>query len=1354
MKYLILLITFVLANVNEALAHKPTNRALRNKEIRKPAFSSRGTPCDPATKQIDMDVNNVRARLLNGGDCWWDFNKGRYIVPKVEPGSGKKEVSSLFAGAVWVGGYDPANNLHIMAQDYRSSTSNDCWPGPLTADLGETDKADCINWDQFFIVSGKNIRAQQKLWNEVKGTRDLNQEEIPEDVLYYPARGNKFFASKYNFELPLLPQGLGLFYEEPNSPSDNNLYEPEKGDFPIIDIRGCNEPVFPDQMFFWIYNDNGGVHTNSNADPIRMEVQVQAFAFNTGDEINDMTFQRYKLINRAPQDLERCYFAMWIDPDLGCYIDDYIGCNIERSLMYIYNRDATDGSNGSNCDQGVETYGTQIPMVGVDYFRGPLVPVDTIIGGDTTVYYKEGGMTSFMYYNNNIGNPPQATTDPQTSIEYYRYLTGSWRDGTALTGHGLGYNPGSVDSTRYAFGGDPDDQSGWSMCSAMAPDGDRRTLQATGPMLLTPGAINELIIGVVYVPDQNYPCPSTDELFAADKLAQDLFDNCFKIKDGPDAPDVDIIELDQELILVLTNDISSNNYNEKYAEAGIGLPSGIDSIYRFEGYRIFQVADPTVTINDAAIADPTKVREIFTVDLKNNVSKVYNWVGTKNPSPDPSTHPIIYVPVEKVAGPNTGILHTFRVTEDQFAKGDRRLVNHKKYYFVAIAYGYNNFKNYNVVENQGQRMQYCPGRLNIGPNADGRPYTAIPRPQVFETLNSAYGNGVEITRHDGIGMGGIDLLLKDSMYDKLLSPNFDGKIEYKSGRGPVNVKVYDPLRVKDGDYELRFEDANMNNTRLDDPVNWVLTNLTTNDTIRSEFSLGRFNEQILNKFGISVLIGQSIESGNDSTNTGGIIGEGLYYDYKDINGPRWYIAQPDQNITDINDFILTSLGQPLYALDPLELWSKLGTGIEEGTWYPFKMTADSVTLTPAWIDPGWRVVTSMKQLADLNNVDIVFTKDKSKWSRCLVLETWNPNVGGALTSPVSNLRNFAIKRSPSVTKYDKDGDGKPDVDTEEDSTGYGWFPGYVVDVETGKRLNILFGENSFYSSDNDLLTECAGDSVLTGHDMMYNPVNLPVGNNDPDFFNYVFTNPLCPVANTNFAILLGSHHYIYITRTPYDSCKSFRSRLNSSTISQKNQLFQNFTWCSMSALLPGAKLNALTGGEEGLIPNDLTIRLRVENPYKHTVGTNENKGHNLYTFKVSGQEAVLAERKEDFDNALQNVNVVPNPYYGFSSYETGQFSNVVKITNLPGNCTVTIYSMDGKFIKQYKRDETPVKRTGSNPGALDRQITPDIEWDLTNFKGIPIASGAYIIHIKENGTGAEKIVKWFGVARKFDPSGL
>ncbi|HMX41444.1 MAG TPA: hypothetical protein PKD78_14005, partial [Saprospiraceae bacterium] len=108
------------------------------------------------------------------------------------------------------------------------------------------------------------------------------------------------------------------------------------------------------------------------------------------------------------------------------------------------------------------------------------------------------------------------------------------------------------------------------------------------------------------------------------------------------------------------------------------------------------------------------------------------------------------------------------------------------------------------------------------------------------------------------------------------------------------------------------------------------------------------------------------------------------------------------------------------------------------------------------------------------------------------------------------------------------------------------------------------------------------------------------------------------------------------------------------------------------------------------------------------------------------------------------IKVVPNPYYGYSQYEINQFSNIVKITNLPAKCKVTIYSMDGKFIRQYNRDE--VYRPYN-------QITPALEWDLKNSKGIPVASGVYLIQVQAPELG-ERTIKWFGIARQFDPTGL
>ena len=232
--------------------------------------------CAQATQQTDMTVNNVRARLLNGGDLWWDLKgNGRYIVPKVDVASGQQEVSSLFAGAVWIGGFDPSGNLKMACQMFRSATRNDFWPGPLNPVDGTVEQQTCKNWDKFFRVTGENIRKHIKNSAFHKARNEpYPEDEIPKDVRGWPARGNQYFSIIHDFSLPNTSQGLGLFFDE----NANGDYEPHDGDYPVIDIRNCPDNIFPDEMVFWIYNDNGNIHTQTGATAIQMEVQVQAFA--------------------------------------------------------------------------------------------------------------------------------------------------------------------------------------------------------------------------------------------------------------------------------------------------------------------------------------------------------------------------------------------------------------------------------------------------------------------------------------------------------------------------------------------------------------------------------------------------------------------------------------------------------------------------------------------------------------------------------------------------------------------------------------------------------------------------------------------------------------------------------------------------------------------------------------------------------------------------------------------------------------------------------------------------------------------------------------------------------------------
>jgi hypothetical protein len=147
-----------------------------------------------------------------------------------------------------------------------------------------------------------------------------------------------------------------------------------------------------------------------------------------------------------------------------------------------------------------------------------------------------------------------------------------------------------------------------------------------------------------------------------------------------------------------------------------------------------------------------------------------------------------------------------------------------------------------------------------------------------------------------------------------------------------------------------------------------------------------------------------------------------------------------------------------------------------------------------------------------------------------------------------------------------------------------------------------------------------------------------------------------------------------------------------------------------------------------------------------------NGGNPTYRIKFDGVGASALDAA-GLATQLNMINVVPNPYYGYSPYETSQFTTTVKITNLPSVCTVTIYSLDGKFIKQYNRNEGPTATGCSSSAVATRQTVPDLEWDLRNYRNIPIASGVYLINVKAPGVG-ERTLKWFGTNRQFDPSGL
>jgi hypothetical protein len=849
---------------------------------------------------------------------------------------------------------------------------------------------------------------------------------------------------------------------------------------------------------------------------------------------------------------------------------------------------------------------------------------------------------------------------------------------------------------------------------------------------------------VVFVPNIAYPCPDISRLQDADDLAQALFNNCFDITDGPDAPDMFAVELDRQLILLLSNDtllVESNNAFEQYEEEDLLAPPGTENnLYKFEGYQIYQLQNPNVTVQELDNIDLARL--IRQVDVKNGVDELFNWTPVPNPSPGGPAQ--TFVPERKVSGEDMGTQHSFNVTIDQFASTDRRLVNHKNYYYTVVAYGYNNYADFDVLTQLGQKRAYLEGRRNV------KTYSFTPRPVVYQELQTAFGQEAQVTRLDGIGTGfnALDLDLSEEDLENILNQTQDGIIKYKPGNGPINPKIIDPLNIKDGKYTLEivgdYNDSTLNIKRIRPGAKWKLTNETTQQVIASEKTIEEINEQIIYGQGFSLSVNQVGEPGAMFDDENGAIAQ--TFEYENNNEINWWNAVPAFAGTEVvtNEDVTSYLFPFVNTDDADDPKSKLST-MGEGHFIPFKLArwqlSDVPYITPGWLgNQGFATNPNRLRLRvqDLNNVDIVFTSDKSKWSKCIVVETSIPDYQSNGFSTIGDVAQFELRDDNSIDENGQPIDGK----------GMSYFPGYAIDVETGERLNIFFGENSVFRTEHDtLVSQITGtqiDNDNIGADMIWNP--------NSKLFNF---NPFVPVGSYNN--IVGGQHYIYVTRQKYDGCQALSELANVGGLFNLIDVVSFITWTAIPT--PSEPLLSL---EEGLIPNDLTVKLRVTNPFnRELVNPNPKAPHifeavgglPLYEFEFAGVEAKDIESSA-YSDALDNVQVVPNPYYAYSAYEQNQFENIVKVTNLPPRAVVTIYTLDGKFIQQFNRDAIPLRNEGINPALTESQIAPALEWNLTNNKGIPVASGVYIFHISAPDLGIEKTIKWFGINRRFDPTGL
>ena len=452
--------------------------------------------CAWPNAQIDIHANNVKARLLNGGDMFWDFTESQFY-PNYTPG--ETNATSIYAAGLWIGGLDSANNLKLACIRYRSSSISEYWAGPLNPD-GTTFANNCANWDRFFKVYGSNVADFRAQLPDIANNPALAANLYPE-IMGWPAKGNPWFQDVYGFALT--NQDLAPFFDN----DGNGIYDPLSGDFPVVELEN-GQWFVPAEFVWWVYNDEGGgqVHGATLGEIIHIEVQQTAWGFNCPDQpvLNNTLFTQHRLVYKGFENLDSVFTALWVDFDLGCSRDDYVGCNPALNTFFVYNQDAVDGDMGVNCSAGGITFADSSPVQSATFLNRSL--------------------DKFSVHT----SVSLASNEPDNVSDYYQGMTGSWPDGTQLTYGGTGYDPNNPNAivTDFHFPDSPDNPDGWSMCTSNLPPKDHRTVSSVKIGQLIPSQVEYLVTAWTTHPNPNLPC-GLGSTFSDVATVQTHYDNAF-----------------------------------------------------------------------------------------------------------------------------------------------------------------------------------------------------------------------------------------------------------------------------------------------------------------------------------------------------------------------------------------------------------------------------------------------------------------------------------------------------------------------------------------------------------------------------------------------------------------------------------------------------------------------------------------------------------------------------------------------------------------------------------------------------------------------------------------------------------
>lgn len=499
---------------------------------------------------------------------------------------------------------------------------------------------------------------------------------------------------------------------------------------------------------------------------------------------------------------------------------------------------------------------------------------------------------------------------------------------------------------------------------------------------------------------------------------------------------------------------------------------------------------------------------------------------------------------------------------------------------------------------------------------------------------------------------------------------------------PVRVTYEDYNSLVDGDYRIAFDG-------IADTSGWKLWRVGSTDTIYSDSAITNGDKQIISQYGLGIRVKQVKNPGmNYNPDRNGYLGGSMIFSDPQKN---WLSAVADKDESSSYNWIRGGVlnAETNEPCSPAFNDAKMGYFIDlnedfekwiGGTWSPYRIGAGLLTYGTPCYSTGVvfnnNATVSQTKIENVANVNIVITPDKTKWSRCAVLETGSnaaTNENGAIAFL---LRSHASvdKEGRTVAQGGLSDSLNPEAADYIGANGMGWFPGYAYNLETGERLNISFGENSSLPAEN-------------GRDMIWNPTSNEKTNLNQILFGgmhyiYVF-------GHNGDAVFPGNYSYAplrnHLKDVPaYDNGKAIYDILHLADqgpfgVYDRGEVFRDAMWVNIPLLNPG----------HSLLESDATIRLRVAKPFAlyntSTVPENDNKP--MYGFKIDKMNPGCNLYDGD-------VSVFPNP---FTESCTILFDNTEnKKYNLK------LYDLQGRLVRRIDdviTDRIVIDALGLNSGV-------------------------------------------------------